>query len=46
VLIQDAHEFKKVTGGAVNDKVVEEARMRLQDHSNPVEYRNIWWVKD
>jgi hypothetical protein len=42
VLIQDKHEYKKVTGGAVNDKVVERAPIRLQDHGNPVKYRNIW----
>jgi hypothetical protein len=42
VLVQDKHEYKKVTGGAVNDKVVEKAPIRLQDHGDPVKYRNIW----
>lgn len=44
VTVQDKHEFKTVTGGAINDQVVQEASLRLQDHSDPVEYRNIWWV--
>lgn len=45
VLIQDAHEFKTVTGGAISEKVAAKDRLRLQDHGNPVEYRNIWWVE-
>jgi len=42
VVVQDKHIYEKVTGGAVNDKVVERGPMRLQDHGNPVRFRNIW----
>lgn len=45
VLIQDNHELKASTVGAVDDKHVPIAPLRLQDHGNPVEYRNIWLVE-
>jgi 3-keto-disaccharide hydrolase len=45
VVVQEDHVFKTVTGGAVSDKVVDKARLRLQDHGDPVRYRNIWVVE-
>ena len=42
IVIQDNHEFKEVTGGAAGDTHVATAPIRLQDHGDPVEYRNIW----
>lgn len=44
VTVQRNHVFRKVTGGAVNDDVPEKGRIRLQDHGDPVEYRNFWVV--
>ena len=45
VLIHDEHVFESVTGGAVSDKVVAKAPIRLQDHGDPVQYRNFWVVE-
>ena len=44
VLVQDGHVFEKVTGGAVSDTVVAKAPIRLQDHGDPVQFRNFWVV--
>jgi len=32
------------TGGAVDDKVLEPGPLLLQDHGNPLKYRNVWIV--
>jgi hypothetical protein len=42
VLIHDNFELPHTTPGAVDDKEGESAGLLLQDHGNPVQYRNIW----
>lgn len=41
-VIHDNLELPKVTGGAISDKEGQPAGLLLQDHGNPVQYRNIW----
>jgi hypothetical protein len=41
-VIHENLELPKVTGGAVNDREGQPAGLMLQDHGNPVQYRNIW----
>ena len=45
VTIQDKIEISKPTGGALDSNVAEPGGIYLQDHGNPVQYRNIWLVE-
>lgn len=42
VVIHDNFELPHCTPGAVDEKEDEPAGLLLQDHGNPVQYRNIW----
>ena len=42
VVIHDNFELPRCTPGAVDEKEGEPAGLLLQDHGNPVQYRNIW----
>ncbi len=42
VVIHDNFELPHPTPGAVDEKEGEPASLLLQDHGNPVQYRNIW----
>ena len=42
VVIHDDFELPHATPGSVNEKEGEPAGLLLQDHGNPVQYRNIW----
>ena len=44
VLIHDDLELPRGTPGGVSDEVPEPGPLYLQDHSNPVRFRNIWVV--
>jgi hypothetical protein len=45
VLIHDNLELPRVTGGAVDDTERGPRGLLLQDHRDPVQFRNIWAVK-
>ena len=45
VTIHDNISLPKPTGGALDSNVAEPGGIYLQDHSNPVQYRNIWLVE-
>lgn len=45
VLIQDRTEAKGPTTAALGGKATEPGPIYLQDHGNPVEYRNIWVIE-
>jgi hypothetical protein len=45
VVVQDNTELPRVTGGAIDDREKEPGGLVLQDHTNPVQYRNIWVKK-
>jgi len=42
VTIHDNIELPRTTGGAIDDKETTPGPIVLQDHGNPVQYRNIW----
>jgi len=45
VTIHDKKEIPAPTGGALDANVAEPGGIYLQDHSNPVQFRNIWLVE-
>jgi hypothetical protein len=44
VTIHDKIKIPRATGGALDGNVLEPGGIYLQDHGNPVQYRNIWLV--
>ena len=42
IVIQNNVQIQGSTGGATDDDAAEPGPLRLQDHGNPVKYRNIW----
>lgn len=45
ILIHDDIEIDGVTGGAISGKEAAEGPLMLQDHSDPLTYRNVWFAK-
>ena len=45
VTIHDNLALPKPTGGALDGNVAEPGGIYLQDHGNPVQFRNIWLVE-
>ena len=44
IVIQNNVQIQGATGGATDDDAAAPGPLRLQDHGNPVKYRNIWVV--
>lgn len=44
IVIQNNVQIQGATGGATDDDTAAPGPLRLQDHGNPVKYRNIWVV--
>ena len=44
IVIQNNVQMLGTTGGATDEDAAEPGPLRLQDHGNPVKYRNIWIV--
>lgn len=45
VVIHNNVELQGPTGGALDQDVGRAGPLRLQDHGNPVRYRNVWFVR-
>ena len=45
IVIQDNVELPKVTGGAIDNNEARLGGVMLQDHGNPIQFRNIWVEK-
>ena len=45
VVIQDDIELPKATGGAIDPNEAVPGGLKLQDHGNPVQFRNIWLLE-